>query len=197
MSKNSKFMDIYRRFESAIKSTGKYSSVKEYEESLSENSAKQGQIRMCRMIRNYIEHENASFVEASDSMISFLEKETCELDENEMPVKKKMLSIKNAIKETDLIVIASDFMTKKKQPLIPVFNKDDFATGVISYEAIVKMVASGDFTKAKKVSLIFEQHKFGFFKETEPMKNVRPLLEGHKKVYLILNDSKKVAGWII
>ena len=74
MSKNSKFMDIYRRFESAIKSTGKYSSVKEYEESLSENSAKQGQIRMCRMIRNYVEHENASFVEASDSMISFLEK---------------------------------------------------------------------------------------------------------------------------
>ena len=190
-------MDIYRRFESAIKSTGKYSSVKEYEESLSENSAKQGQIRMCRMIRNYVEHENASFVEASDSMISFLEKETCELDENEMPVKKKMLSIKNAIKETDLIVIASDFMTKKKQPLIPVFNKDDFATGVISYEAIVKMVASGDFTKAKKVSLIAEQHKFGFFKETEPMKNVRPLLEGHKKVYLILNDSKNVVGWII
>lgn len=190
-------MDIYRRFESAIKSTGKYSSVKEYEESLSENSAKQGQIRMCRMIRNYIEHENASFVEASDSMIGFLEKETCELDENEMPVKKKMLSIKNAIKETDLIIIASDFMTKKKQPLIPVFNKDDFATGVISYEAIVKMVASGDFTKAKKVSLIAEQHKFGFFKETEPMKNVRPLLEGHKKVYLILNDSKNVVGWII
>lgn len=197
MSKNSKFMDIYRRFEAAIKASGKYATVKEYEDSFTNDTVKQGQIRICRMIRNYIEHENASFVEASDSMIAFLEKETCELDENELPVKKKMVSVRNAIRETDLVIIASDFMTKKKQHIIPVFNKDDFATGVISYEAIVKMVASGDFTKAKKVSLIAEQHKFGFFKETEPMKNVRPLLEGHKKVYLILNDSKKVVGWII
>lgn len=197
MSKNSKFMDIYRRFEAAIKASGKYATVKEYEDSFINDTVKQGQIRICRMIRNYIEHENASFVEASDAMIAFLEKETCELDENELPVKKKMLSVRNAIRETDLIIIASDFMTKKKQHIIPVFNKDDFATGVISYEAIVKMVAAGDFTKAKKVSLISEQHKFGFFKETEPMKNVRPLLEGHKKVYLILNDSKKVVGWII
>ena len=197
MSKNSKFMDIYRRFEAAIKASGKYATVKEYEDSFINDTVKQGQIRICRMIRNYIEHENASFVEASDAMIAFLEKETCELDENELPVKKKMLSVRNAIRETDLIIIASDFMTKKKQHIIPVFNKDDFATGVISYETIVKMVAAGDFTKAKKVSLISEQHKFGFFKETEPMKNVRPLLEGHKKVYLILNDSKKVVGWII
>ena len=196
MSRNNKYMDLYRRFEAAVRGRG-FGSVKEYEESLTNDQSKQSQIRICRMIRNYIEHENADFVEASDNMISFLEKETMELDENETPVKKKMITIKSAIRDTDLIVIAADFLTKKKANVIPIFDKNDFAIGVLSNADIVKYIASGDFTKAKKVSVVQTAHKFGFINESMPMKQVRPLLEGHKKVYLVLNDSKKVVGWIV
>ena len=149
------------------------------------------------MSRNYIEHENASFVEATDSMISFLETEITQLDENELPVRKKMISIKNGIRETDLIVVAADFMTKKKQAIVPIFNNDDYAVGVISYAGIAKMIAAGDFTKARKAAVIQEAHKFGFIKDSEPMKNVRPQIEQHNKVFLVLNDSKKVVGWIL
>lgn len=194
--KNSKFMDTYRRFEGAIKATGKYNTVKEYEDSITDIQ-KQGQIRICRIIRNYIEHENASFVEATDAMIAFLESELMQLDENEIPVRKKMMSIKNGIKETDLLVVAADWMTKKKQPIIPIFNNDDFAVGVISYAGIAKLIAAGDFTKARKVSIIQEKHQFGFIKDSEPMKNVRPQIQQHNKVFLVLNDSKKVVGWIL
>lgn len=196
MNRNTKYMELYRRFESAVRSVG-FGSVKEYEDSLVNNQFKQGQIRICRMIRNYIEHENADFVEASDNMISFLEKETMELDENETPVKKKMIPIRNAIRDTDLLIIAADFLTKKKTNIIPVFDKNDFAIGVLSNADIVKYIASGDFTKAKKVSVVQAAHKFGFINESTPMSQVRPMLEGHKKVYLILNDAKKVVGWIV
>ena len=194
--KNSKFMDVYRRFEGAVKATGKYNTVKEYEDSVTDTQ-KQGQIRICRVIRNYIEHENASFIEATDSMIAFLENELTLLDENELPVRKKMISIKSGIKESDLIVVAADFMTKKKQSIIPIFNNDDFAVGVISYAGIAKMIAAGDFTKARKVSVIQEAHKLGFVKESEPMKNVRPQIQQHNKIFLVLSDSKKVVGWIL
>jgi predicted transcriptional regulator len=196
MSNNTKYIDLYRRFELAVKNKG-FGSVKEYEESLTDSQLKQGKVRICRMIRNYIEHENADFVEASDRMINFLEQTTIELDEQEIPVKKKMIAIKNAIRDTDLIVVAADFMTKRKASLIPVFDKNDFAVGVLSGSDIIKYIASGDFTKAKKVSAVQSPHRFGFINESTPMKQVWPMIDGHKKVYLILNDSKKIVGWIV
>jgi predicted transcriptional regulator len=196
MSKNDKYMDIYRRFEAAVKKSG-FASIKAYEESFADNKFKQEQIKICRLIRNYIEHENANFVEASENMISFLLKEAMELDENETPVKKKMTSIKSAIRDTDLLVVAADFMTKKKADLIPIFDKNDFAIGCLSSAEIVKYIAAGDFTKAKKVSAVQSVHKFGFINEDTPMKQVRPMLNEHKKIYLVLNDSKKVVGWVV
>ena len=64
MNQNTKYMELYRKFESLIRTAG-YESVKAYEDSLSEDSKKQGKIRMCRVIRNYIEHEDQAFVEAT------------------------------------------------------------------------------------------------------------------------------------
>jgi predicted transcriptional regulator len=195
MSRNNKFIDAYRNFESAVKNNN-YGSVKEYEESLADNQYKREQVRICRLIRNYIEYENAGFVEATDNMIGFLEKETMCLDENEIPVKKKMIPLKNAIRDSDLLVVAADFMTKRKADMIPVFDKSDFAVGVLSNADIVKYIASGDFTKARKVAAVQTDHKFGFLNESTPMKKVRPMIADHKKIYLVLSDSKKVVGWI-
>ena len=189
-------MDLYRRFEAAVKKNG-FASVKHYEDSLVSDLPKQAQVRICRMIRNYIEHENITFVEASDQMILFIEKELIELDENETPVRKKMIPVKSAIRDTDLIVVAADFMLKKKAPLIPIFDKTDYAIGVISYADIVQCVAAGDFTKARKVSIIQQPHKFGFINEDMPMSQVRTLISEHNRVYLVLNDSRKVIGWVV
>ena len=196
MSKNMRYMDIYRRFEAAVKKSG-FTSVRAYEESLKEDHFKQEQVRICRMVRNYIEHEIADFVEASENMINFIEKETIKLDESEMPVKEKMISVKNAIKDTDLLVVAADFMAKHNATIIPIFDKTDYAVGVLSNSDIVKYIASGDFTKAKKVSAVQAAYKFGFLHESMPMKQVGQLIADHNKVYLVLNDSKKVVGWIV
>ena len=149
------------------------------------------------MIRNYIEHESDSFVEASDNMIEFIEKETVALDESEIPVRKKMIPVKYAIRDTDLIVIAADFMAKRKLDLIPIFDKNDFAVLALSNAHIVKLIASGDFSKAKKVTSAAEKAPFGFLKEHTPMKQVLPLIAEHNKIFLVLNDSKKVIGWIV
>lgn len=195
MNKNSKYIDLYNRFESAVKKSG-FSSIKAYEESFADDQFKQEQIKICRLIRNYIEYESPSFVEASDNMMNFLEKEIMRLDEGDTPVKYKMIPIKYAIRDTDLIIVAADFMIKRKQSMIPVFNNDDFAIGAIEYKDIVKLLASGDFTKAKKVAIIQNNHKFGFVNEMTPMKQVLKIVEDHKKIYLVLNDSKKVVGWI-
>ena len=197
MTQNTKYLESYRRMEAAIKASGKFGSVKEYEDSLEPNGELQNKVRMCRMMRNYMEHENMVFLEATNQMIEFVEKIAIEFDEGNTPVKKKMISIKNAIKDTDLIVVAADYMTKKKMDMIPIFDKTDFSIGVLTYENIVKCIAAGDYTKSKKVSTIVVKHKFGFINENTPMSQVAPVIEKHDKVYLVLNDKKSVVGWII
>ena len=192
---NEKFIDAYRRFESALRKIEQ--TVKQYEDSLTSDLEKQGKIRMCRLIRNYIEHENSAFVEASENMIDFLIDEATKFDESETPVKKNMIAVRYGVKETDLVVVAADFMTKRNVDLIPVFDDKEYATGVISRSDIVSYVAAGQYSKVKKVSAINRPHKFGFLNENAPMRQVRPLLEKHDKVYLVLNDSKRVIGWVV
>lgn len=183
--------------EAAIKASGKFENVRDYEDSLENDKTKQASLRFCRMARNHIVHENADFFEVSDKMIEFVEDLSVEFNEENIPVKKKMFSMRNAIKDTDLLVVAADFMTKKKQHIIPVFDKTDYSIGVLTYENIVKYIAAGDFTKAKKVAAVTNKHKFGFIKDDTPMSKVRVLTEKHDRVYLILNDNKKIVGWII
>lgn len=71
MSQNTKYMELYRKFESLVRANG-FESVKSYEDGLSDTQ-KQGKIRICRVIRNFIEHENPSFIEVSTNMIDFIQ----------------------------------------------------------------------------------------------------------------------------
>lgn len=194
MNLNTKFIDIYRRLEYLLLSLG-YGGVKGYEDSLNEDRAKQGQLRICRTVRNYIEHESAVFVFASDKMIAFLESELSALDEGETPVKKKMIGINNAIHDDDLVVTAAAFMNKRKTEVIPVFDKNNFAVGLLTTQNIMQCLANGSYTKSRKVGAIKSTCKFSFITDSQPMKQVRPLLDG-KTVFLVLNSDKKVIGWI-
>jgi len=197
MTENEKFIEIYRRFEVAVR---KYvgCTVKDYEDILEQDPERQGKIRICRLIRNYIEHENSAFVFASYEMISFLEKETCLLDDAETPVKKKMIPIRYAIRDNDLIIVAADFLTKRNAPMVPIFgSKNNYAIGLVSQSDIVKCVAAGEFSKPKKVASILIPHRFGFFQSDTPMKTVSPLIASHQKIYLVLNEERDVVGWIV
>ena len=193
MNKNTKYMELYRKFKSLIRTAG-YESVKAYEDSLSEDSKKQGKVRMCRVIRNYIEHEDQAFVEATPEMINFIQGEIYLIDEQELPVKKKMM--KTFIAENDPIMVAAAFMEKHKLSIIPVMNDKGFVSSAISAMSIMKIIASGDYSKTKKVNAIQSKYKFSFINENDSIKSIRPYLNG-TRIYLVLNDNKKIVGWLI
>lgn len=193
---NDTFLDLYRRFEASVRN--KYNcSVKEYEDTLQDTPDKQDKIRMIRMIRNYLSHNDMKFVEASPEMISLLQKELILLDDGEVPVSKKMFSVKSSPIETSLLTTTCDWLSKKKLTMCPVFNEKDFAVGVVSQNDIIRFVASGNFNKTKKTSVVVSKYKFKFLSDSTPMKNVIPLIEQHNQIYLILNKSNNVIGWIV
>ena len=193
MNQNTKYMELYRKFESLIRTAG-YESVKAYEDSLSEDSKKQGKVRMCRVIRNYIEHEDQAFIEATTEMINFIQGEIYLIDEQELLVKKRMM--KTFIAENDPIMVAAAFMEKTKLNIIPVMNDKGFVSSAISAMNIMKIIASGDYSKTKKVNAIQSKYKFSFINENDSIKSIRPYLNG-TRIYLVLNDNKKIVGWLI
>lgn len=193
--RNDTFLDIYKKFELAVRNTYNCT-IKEYEDTITDN-IKQEKIRISRLIRNYLSHQDMKFIEVTQEMIDFIQKELIALDEGEIPVCKKMFSIKNSPKENDLLTTTCNWMSKKKINASPVFNEKDFATGVVTQNEILKLVASGNFNKTKKTLIVTASYKFKFLSDTTPMKKVLPLIEAHNQIYLILNQSNKVVGWIL
>lgn len=194
--KNETFLDIYKKFESAVRVT-RGCTVKEYEDTFDNDPTKQEKIRISRMMRNYLSHQDMKFIEVTQDMIDFIQNELIQLDEGELPVKKKMISTRITPKETELLTTTCDWMSKKKIAATPIFNEKDFAVGVITQNDIVKFVASGNFNKTKKTSVIVSPYKFKFLSETTPMKTVYPMIEKHDQIYLILSQANKVIGWIL
>ena len=194
--KNETFLDIYKKFESAVRVT-RGCTVKEYEDTFDNDPAKQEKIRISRMMRNYLSHQDMKFIEVTQDMIDFIQNELIQLDEGELPVKKKMISTRITPKETELLTTTCDWMSKKKIAATPIFNEKDFAVGVITQNDVVKFVASGNFNKTKKTSVIVSSYKFKFLSETTPMKTVYPMIEKHDQIYLILSQANKVIGWIL
>lgn len=194
MRLNNKFLATYRELETLLRKNG-FESVKAFEDSLNDDTVRQGHVRICRVMRNYMEHEDISFIEASDKMISFLQKEALRLDDGLVPVKKKMIPISNGIRDSDPIIVGVSFMTKKQLDTIPIFDKTGFAIGVMTEKGVMACVASGDYSKARKISSIVSNYKFAFVNESTPFREVLPYLE-EKKIVLVMNNDKKILGWL-
>lgn len=194
--RNDTFLDVYKKFEFAVRNVYNCT-VKEYEDMLVNESSRQEKIRMSRLTRNYLSHQDMKFVEATQDMVDFIQEELIKLDEGELPVKKKMISVRVTPKETELLTTTCDWMSKKKIVATPIFNDKDFAVGVLTQNDIVKFIASGNFNKTKKTNVIVSPYKFKFLSETTPMKTVYPMIEKHDQIYLILSQANKVIGWIL
>lgn len=195
MNINQAFLEAYRNFESVLRTADM--TPRDYEDKMTDPE-KAAKLRLCRTIRNYLAHENVSFTDASENMVDFIVKETAQLDEAETPVKKKMFKMTDSIHEDDLISSAVTIMLKKKLTMVPVFNESNYCTGVFSFTDLANMIANGNYTKSKKVSMAMSPVRFTMLSETTPMSQVLNYVNDKKYgVYMITNTkTKKIIGWV-
>ena len=91
MTMNDKFLDIYKQLESELRSNGK--SVLDYEESLTFDQTDKEKLKACRIMRNYMSHNDLEFMVASQAQIIFLKSITTKLRMSELTASNKMKKI--------------------------------------------------------------------------------------------------------
>ncbi len=87
---NDKFLDAFRAFEAELKADG--ISVLDYENTLI--GTEQEQLKVCRIMRNYMAHNDTTFLGTTPAQLKFLESKTLEIRRRSNIVKDEMKKIK-------------------------------------------------------------------------------------------------------
>ena len=176
---NEKFLDAFRALDTELKDQG--STVLEYENSLKEGSVEKEKLKVCRIMRNYMSHNDTTFLTASNEQIKFLDGMTEEVLKRAHLVKDEMKRVKT-LKATAPIkdVIAA----LDKFPVCPIETKAGIY--LVDKDILVHQLASG----AKKIVVPAKLPKY---KTTNKMEKIENLSNG---TYIVL-DKNTYIGIII
>lgn len=140
-----KFMDAWRALEQTLKNDGL--TVQQFEQDLESRSRPDdaSRLRICRQIRNFIVHDGAGFVFASDEMAGFVEAIDYEVQRAHGIVKDYMVSTARygALKPDDLITAAGTLVLAKKHGDILVLSDANMLLGVFGPRAMSMALADG------------------------------------------------------
>ena len=175
---NDKFLDAFRALDSELKDQG--TTVLDYENSLTDTSDRE-KLKVCRIMRNYMAHNDTTFLTASNEQIKFLEAETEEVLKRAHLVKDEMKRVKT-LKTTAPIkdVIAS----LDKYPVCPIETKAGIY--LVDKDILVHQLAGG----AKKIAVPAKLPKY---KTTNKMTKIEDLTSGT----YIVTDKDAYIGIII
>ncbi len=138
---NDKFLDAYRSLETELKLEG--CGVLDYENTLTDKTT-QERLKVCRIMRNYMAHNDTTFLCSSTDQIRFLEQMASEIRKKAHTVKDEMKRVK-ALKASAPIkeVIAS----LDKYPIAVLESKAGFY--LVDKDILVHQLALGN----KKVEI--------------------------------------------
>lgn len=130
MSNIDKFLTTYKELEQELRNKGK--DIKELEDTQSDKLSAE-RLRLCRMFRNYLSHNNDSgFLIIAPTMQKFLEKELSVIKKENDTVKKHLKSVTaGTISPQDKCSLALEKMSKLKVPEIVVVTDTGYALASI------------------------------------------------------------------
>lgn len=126
------FLDAYKDYETACNRIR--IAPYDYEQQMEISDNKKMQI--CRIVRNFLQHEKGTFIEPSKEMVAFISKKTDLIMAKVECVKDRTYEAET-VKEEESFVIAAKKI-KEKAPYIPVVDKDDICIGLLTAESIRK-----------------------------------------------------------
>lgn len=139
---NEKFLDSFRSLETELKDQGL--SYLDYENSMKDGSVDKEKLKVCRIMRNYMSHNDTVFLTASNEQIKFLDEQTTEVLKKAHLVKDEMVRVKE-IKYTEPIKNVIAALDKYK--CVPIVNKD--VMYLVDSSILIHQLASN----AKKITI--------------------------------------------
>ncbi len=146
---NEKFLDAFRALDIELKDQD--TTVLNYENSL--NGLDAEKLKVCRIMRNYMAHNDTTFLTASNEQIKFLDGLTTEVLKKAHLVRDEMKRIKE-IKSTEPIknVIAA----LDKSPIVPIVDKRGIF--LVDKDILIHQLAAG----AKKIVMPTKLPKYNY-----------------------------------
>lgn len=163
MQKQDIFIQKFKEIENLIPklpNTPIDANFKWYEDNTLDNEKKQ-KLYICRVLRNYIQHNKdyLDFVSVSDDMLKFLDEINNEIKSKLTQAKDEMIPLKKMIycKKQDKALEVLTLMLKKNLEYIPILDENNIVIGLISIYDLTNFVLENKtknlstFTKIKKI----------------------------------------------
>lgn len=180
------FIRIYKELEEAAKEEGL--SLFDLEQSLDEKSKKK--MQLCRLMRNYIQHENdVTFVATTDAQEDFLKKLCIDLRRRGGVCKDQMISLtkRGVCTPDDTLYDIAGIMKKKNVQLIYVVNNNQ-VMGYVSKGMISDLFYSGITKTTKLKGNYCPLYPIKTLDENDPLPTERDLY------FVTRGKNKKIVG---
>lgn len=131
------YLEKYKKLEELLKQSQDCpDSIFELESEYN-NSKEAEKLKLCRLVRNYLQHNTDAFIEPTEAMIKFLDDEIFALESKFLKVKDqytraKAISEDLTFKEAILLLNTKNFL--------PVVNKDNLVIGTFNDNVIRKSI---------------------------------------------------------
>lgn len=175
--KNEDFMDAFRELDTEIKAQG-FISVNDYEATMPDGSLEKEELKVCRIMRNFMAHNNMTFLTASMEQVKFLNNLTTELRKKAHTVKDEMKRVKTVTPSTPIKDMLQPIC---KFPIIPMELKDG-SLYLITKDIILENLANGN----KKIEVPKKLPKYSV---TDKLEKIENLTSG---VYIVMDKSAYV-----
>lgn len=173
---NEKFLDAFRALDTELKTDGK--TVLDYENSL--DTLEQERLKVCRIMRNYMAHNDTTFLSTTTDQVKFLETQVQNIRKSAHTVKDEMKRVK-LIKTgtiTDFAVLLDKF------PIVPVESK--LGIFLVDKEVLIHQIAEGN----KKIIVPTKLPKYKYISKTERMEYV------NSGTYIVTEDGTSTGTYI-
>lgn len=156
---NEKFLDAFRALDIELKTDGK--SVLDYENSL--DTLNQEKLKVCRIMRNYMAHNDTTFLATTSEQIKFLNTQITEIRKKAHIVKDELKRVK-CIKATAPIKEVT--VSLDKFPIVPIETKDGLY--LVTKDILIHNLAIGN----KKIAVPARLPKYNTVAKDERIENL-------------------------
>lgn len=182
------YLEKYKKLEELLKQSQCFpDSIFELETSY--NNSKEGEkLKLCRLVRNYLQHNTDVFIEPTEEMIKFLDSEIFEIESKFLRIKDqytraKAISEDLTFKEAILLLNTKNFL--------PVVNKDNLVIGTFNDTVIRKSIKNNKLNNKIKTNKDLLDGVLPFVSMND---NIKDIQNGSYIVTLNGNKSEKYKG---
>ena len=156
---NDIFLNAFRALDTELKSEGK--TVVDYENSL--DTVNQEKLKVCRIMRNYMAHNDTTFLATTSEQFKFLEDQTYKIRSLSHTVKdemKKIKTVKSSITFKELSILLDKF------PYVPVETK--IGLYIVDKDIFIHQLAKGN----KKLDIPTKLPKYNYLSKLTKMDSI-------------------------